>query len=252
MVTTKMPRMTWLALRRFRRCISFPFDQRHDLSNRHVPPHFFVAVRPSHLDPLDAHRSAQAGMDAQVVLRVIAAASTDLANERGAASDDADARADGAAVGPGEPTSAARSTTRRRRQSSRYRFGVSCTLFTATSTSPSLSKSPNAAPRPRAARHAARQGARSRPRICRCADCDRRPCAVCSPPRSVSLFHLGIHVPVHEKQIEPAIMIEVEKPDAPSEPSRVDADAARERVVLAESRRRYWRTAWTCRPRSWS
>ena len=77
----------------------FPSTSVTILRMRHILPHFCAAVRPAHLDPLDACRSAEAGVDAQVVLRVVAAAATHLAHERGAASDDADARADGAAIG---------------------------------------------------------------------------------------------------------------------------------------------------------
>src|SRR3954471_16341377 len=40
---------------------------------------------------------------------------------------------------------------------------------------------------------------------------------------------------VDEKEIEPAVAVEIEKADAPAEPARIDADAAGERTVVARA-----------------
>ena len=45
---------------------------------------------------------------------------------------------------------------------------------------------------------------------------------------------LRVDVAVDEEQVEPAVLVEIEEPDAPPEPPRVQADAARKRPVLAQ------------------
>ena len=66
----------------------------------------------------------------------------------------------------------------------------------------------------------------------------------------LELADFRIDVAVDEEQIEPAVAVEIEKADAPAEPPRVEAEAARERAILAQRPCRYSRTASTCRRRS--
>ena len=51
----------------------------------------------------------------------------------------------------------------------------------------------------------------------------------------LQLLDFRIDVTVDEKQIEPAVAIEIEEPDAPAEPARVHADSGRERAILAQA-----------------
>ena len=51
----------------------------------------------------------------------------------------------------------------------------------------------------------------------------------------LQLRDLGIHVSIGQKQIRPAVVVEIDPAGAPAEPARVDADAGGERAVLAES-----------------
>src|SRR5688572_29107355 len=74
--------------------LTLPLDQRHDAPRRYIPPHFLGSVRPSYFHAFDARRRAQPGMDAEVVLRVVATAPSNFAHECGPARDDPHARTD--------------------------------------------------------------------------------------------------------------------------------------------------------------
>src|SRR5919106_2302924 len=87
-----------LILADLRAAITLALDERHDSPHRHVPPRFFPAARPSHLDAVYAGGVAEPGVDAKIVLRIVAAATAYLPHERSGARDDANARADGAAI----------------------------------------------------------------------------------------------------------------------------------------------------------
>src|SRR5262249_13582508 len=73
------------------------FDE-YDLARRHVVQSVNHAARPSRFDRLRLRRLAQAEMDAQVVLRIVAAATANLVNLCLAISDNLDSGAHAVAV----------------------------------------------------------------------------------------------------------------------------------------------------------
>ena len=118
-------------------------------------------------------------------------------------------------------------------ESSMKRSGVSWTLLTTMSRSPSLSRSANAAPRPAFGVVAGgpRRSVTSWNRPVRRL---RYTTFRCLYPASVLMtLDLGVDVTVDEEQVEPAILVEIQEPDAPPEPAGVHADASRKRPVFA-------------------
>ena len=121
------------------------------------------------------------------------------------------------------------------RLSVRKTSGGAWTLLTTTSTSPSSSRSPKAAPRPAAGVEA---GGPRRSRDVHepaGAEIAIHDLALLVGRFRLQLVHLGIDVAVGEEDVEPAVVVEVDEPGAPAEPSRVEAEAAGERPVLAEA-----------------
>ena len=53
----------------------------------------------------------------------------------------------------------------------------------------------------------------------------------------LELRDFGVDVTVDQKQIQPAVGIEIDEADSPAKPSRIEADAAPERPVLTQGRR---------------
>ena len=113
-------------------------------------------------------------------------------------------------------------------ESSRKRSGASWTLLTTTSRSPSLSRSAKAAPRPAfgVVTGGPSRSVTSSNRPFREIAIDDLPLLVSG--LGLQPLDLGIDVAVDEEQVEPAVVIEIEEPDAPPEPARVQADRRRQ------------------------
>ncbi len=230
--------------------LSGAFFERHDTVHRDVRPRFLHPRRPSHVDadrraPRRRARSAHADRSAHSSCRrrALPAPARDRRRRRARARR---SRCGSTCDRRASPVSQLRPSGAFVRNKS----GVSLTLLTMTSMSPSLSMSANAAPRPA---FGVVTGAPS------CFG-DVLEAAVAEIPIDdlpLPVAHLGlepldlrIDVPVHEEQIEPPVEIEIDEPDAPSEPARVASDA---RTGTSDPRRspcRCSRRAWTCRRRS--
>ena len=163
---------------------------------------------------------AEAEVHAQVVLRVVAAAAADLLDLRAAAGSDSE-RARRWRCGSTwcRPACSAIQWLAPARESSRNRSGVSCTLLTTTSTSPSLSKSPKAAPRPAfgvVTGGAEPLGHVLEPAVAAVAIDDL---ALLVAGLGLQLLDLGIDVAVDEEEVEPAVVVEVDERRRPTRAS---------------------------------
>ena len=210
------------------------FDNPDEAVCLHISESLHCSVRPAHLERIDRRPSLEAEVQAGVVLREVASAAAPLVplDEIAGATVTTAPSALRFDVRAGEIDR--RGSCWRFPPSLRSSVGAPSRSLMTTSRSPSLSRSPNAAPR------LTRGRAERRPGVL--ADLGER--AVATIPiqqlalpvgrrRAAGALHLRIDVAVDDEQIQPAVVVVVEEPRAPA-----DERQARLRGLRGDTTRR--------------
>ena len=196
-------------------------------------PGLLEAIRPTHDNAVDGVRASQPEMEAQVVLRIVAAAAADFLTLLAVGRDEAHQRTDCAPVGLGAdklqrhpvPLAGLIEAEQIRCVVQIVDDDVDVAVVVEVG-----KRGPPAGLRRRHRRAELLADVRE-PSVAQVAVDDL---ALFVAGLGLDLANLGIDVTVDEKQIEPAVAVEIDETDAQPEPARVEPEAGRERAVLAE------------------